>query len=143
YRSGAKLSVSADVESASSDHVYFRTSLNDYTKMRFRARYQALPSLNFAGDVTLLDNQNPATSVRYDYRARQNSLAVEWAPNGGKRYVVQADYSRATVRSNITYLVPQDLRAAPSVYRENAHLAGATIDLALPGYQGLTPKISA
>ena len=58
----------------------------------------------------------------------------EWAFN--------PDYTRATVRSNILYLVPQNLSPAESIYRENAHLASAIVDVALPGYRKLAPKLS-
>jgi hypothetical protein len=142
FRPGAKFALSADIEKASSDRTYFRTSLNDYTKLRVKARYQALASLSVSADMSLLDNQNPATAVRYDYLARQNSLALLWAPQGGKRYTLQADYTRSTLRSDISYLIPQELRATQSIYRENAHVSSAVLDVALPGYQKLTPKLS-
>ena len=143
FRPSQKISVSGDVESASGDRNYFRTSLNDYTKMRARARYQAFGSLSFAVNVSLLDNQNPAVGVKNDYRLAQSSLSTLWAPKGGKRFTLQGDYTRSTVRSSILYLTPQDLRPAQSIYRENAHLATALVEVALPGYRKLTPRLSA
>ena len=47
------------------------------------------------------------------------------------------------MRSSILYLTPQDLRPALSIYRENAHLGTALVEVALPGYRKLTPKLSA
>src|SRR5207245_1604704 len=125
-----------------SDRTYFRTSLNDYQRMHARARYQALGSLSLSADFSLLKNQNPETGIRYDYLARQSSVSFFWAPQGGKRFTLQGDYTRATVRSDISYLVPQELRAARSFYRDNAHLSSAILEMALPGHRKLAPKLS-
>jgi hypothetical protein len=83
-----------------------------------------------------------ATGDQYDYLARQSSVSFLWAPKGGKRFTLQGDYTRATVRSDISYLVPQALQAARSFYRDNAHLGSAILDIALPGYRKLAPKLS-
>jgi hypothetical protein len=138
-----KLRISVDYEGASSDQVYFRNSLNGYQQMRARAQYQASTSLSFTANFTVLDNQNPATGVNYDFRARNNSVAAYWTPNGGKRISVTAEYNRSTLRSDILYLDPPFLTSAISSYRDNAHTASTQIDLALPGYRGLTPKLTA
>jgi hypothetical protein len=66
-----------------------------------------------------------------------------WAPAGGKRVSLQGDYTRSTLRSDITYLVPQILQRDRSLYRDNGHSLGALIDFGLPGYRGLAPKMSA
>src|SRR5262249_39316833 len=140
FRPNQKLVASVDMEVASSDRVYFRTSLNDYQRMRARARYQALGSLSLSADFSLLNNQSAI--ARYDYLSRQNSLSFFWAPQGGRRLTLQGDYTRSTVRSDISYLVPQELRAARSFYRDNAHLSSAILEVALPGYRKLAPKLS-
>src|SRR5262249_46613763 len=118
------------------------TSLNDYQKMHARVRYQALGTLSLSANISLLNNQNPAASIRYDYLARQSSVSFVWAPQGGKRFAVQGDYTRSTVRSDISYLVPQELITARSFYRDNAHLGSAVFDIALPAYRKLAPKLS-
>ena len=138
-----KLRINLDYEGASSDQIYFRDSLNNYNKMRARAQYQAATNLSVTANFTLLDNQNPATGVNYDFRARNNSLAVSWTPNNGKRIVVMGEYDRSTLRSNINYLELPTYAPAVSAYRDNAHTATSQIDLALPGYHGLTPKLTA
>jgi hypothetical protein len=132
FRSGQKLVVSGDVQAASSDRTYFRTSLNDYQKMHARARYQVLAPLTVSADFSLLNNQNPATGIQYDYLARQSSISVMWAPRSGKRFSLQGDYTRSTIRSDISYLVPQTLSPARSIYRDNAHLSSALLDVVLP-----------
>jgi hypothetical protein len=142
FRPAQKLSVNLDYEGASSDNIYFRTSLNDYHKMRARARYQATTSLMFQANFQVLNNQNPAAAIQYDFESRDNSLAVYWTPAGGKRITVMGEYDRSSLRSSIDYL-GLFLGPAVSNYRENAHTASSAIDIALPGYAGLTPRLTA
>ena len=142
FRASQKLSVNLDYEGASSDRIYFRTSLNDYYKLRARARYQLAASLMLQANFQVLNNQNPNAAIQYNFGSRDNSLAVYWTPAGGKRISVMGEYDRSTVSSSIDYL---GLFYSPAVsfYRENAHTASSAIDIALPGYAGLTPKFTA
>jgi hypothetical protein len=142
FRPSQKIVLSGDVEAASSGHTYFRTSLNDYQRMHAKARYQALGSLSVSADFSFLNNQNPVTGLQYDYLARQSSFSFFWNPQAGKRFSLQGDYTRSTTRSDILYLVPEDLKPARSFYRDNAHLASAVFDFVLPGYRKLMPKLS-
>jgi hypothetical protein len=142
FRPSQKLSLNLDYEGASSDRIYFRTSLNDYYKLRARARYQLVASLMLQANFQVLNNQNPAAAIQYDFGSRDNSLAVYWTPAGGKRFTLMGEYDRSTLSSSINYL-GLFLSPAVSYYRENAHTASSTIDIALPGYAGLTPKLTA
>jgi hypothetical protein len=142
FRPSQKLSVNLDYEGASSDRIYFRTSLNDYYKLRARARYQLAASLMLQANFQVLNNQNPAAAIQYNFGSRDNSLAVYWTPTGGKRISVMAEYDRSSLSSSIDYL-GLFLSPAVSFYRENAHTATSAIDIALPGYAGLTPKFTA
>lgn len=142
FRPLQRLQVNGEIEAASSDRVYFRTSLRDYQKMRARARFQALAALSLAADFSLLNNQNPAAGNRYDYLFRQNSFSVLWSPQGGRRFSLQADYTRSTFRSDLSYLAPQTLQPERSFYRDNAHLASALVDVPLPGWRKLNPKLA-
>jgi hypothetical protein len=142
FRPAQKLSVNLDYEGASSDKVYFRTSLNDYYKLRARARYQVAASLMLQANFQVLNNQNPAAAIQYNFGSRDNSLAVYWTPAGGKRITVMAEYDRSSLSSSIDYL-GLFLSPAVSTYRENAHTASSAIDIVLPGYAGLTPKFTA
>jgi hypothetical protein len=141
YRWGQKLSTNFDFEGSATDHAYFRTSLWDYQKFRLRARYQAWTSLGFQANFTYLNNDNPTPGINYSFTSRYNSFSVYWTPAGGKRVSLLGDYSRSTVKSDILYLVPQALQSASSLYRENAHTATAMLEVALPSYAGLTPRI--
>ena len=111
FRPTSKLSFTTDFEAASGDRTYFRTSLQDYTKMKARARYQVHTALQISASFSLLDNQNPSPTVNYDFRSRSNSLSLYWTPAGGKWISVLGEYTRSTLRSDITYLVPKRSRA--------------------------------
>ena len=142
FRAGQKITANFDFEGASSSRAYFRTSLYDYQKARIRARYQATGSLSFNAVFSVLNNDNPTPGINYQYLSRDNSFSVQWAPAGGKRISLAGDYSRSTFRSDISYRVPQDGTTAFDHYRDNAHTASSVVDLSLPGYGGMTPKIS-
>jgi len=138
-----KLSLNVDYEGATTTQDYFRTDLYNYQKVRARARYQASAALGFQANFAILDNQNPSQGVQYDFRSRDNSLAVFWTPNGGKRISVMAEYDRSTLYSNIDFLLLPFFTPALSSYKENAHTATSTIDLVLPKVAGIEPKLSA
>ena len=130
-RPSQKLSVNLDYEAASSDRVYFRTSLNDYHRARVRAKYQVSGALVLQANFQVLNNQNPSPDIQYDFQSRRNSLAVYWTPAGSKRVSVMAEYDRSTLRSNISFLLPPFLTTAVSAYRDYAHTATSAVDLAL------------
>ena len=141
YRSGGRLSANVDFEGADSDQTYFRTSLHNYQRVRARASYQVLNSLNLGVVFTYLNNNNPIPGINYDYHAQNASLSFAWTPNAGKRITVMGEYTRSALKSDIGYLVPEFLTPATSLYRDNAHTANAIAEVALPGYSGLTPKL--
>ncbi len=135
YYRREKFTLHLDYEGSSSDHIYFRTSLNDYNKGRGMARYQVNSALSLQANFQILNNQNPAPDIRYDFQSRTNSLSVTWTPAGGKHISILGEYDRSTVRSNILYL---GIFFAPTVsdYRENAHTATSAVDFALPSLPG-------
>ena len=142
YRAGQKLSFSTEFEASSGDSTYFRTSLQDYKKAVARARYQVLSTLQLMSTFSLLDNQNPAPTVSYDFRSRGATLSAYWTPAGGKRVTLLGEYTRSTLRSDISYLIPSTLQPVRSFYRDNAHTANSMIEFNLPNINGATPKIS-
>jgi len=141
FRPTQKISISGEVEDGSSGAAYFRTSLYDYRKVRARARYQATEALSISADFSLLKNENPLPGNRFDYLAQQESLSVLWAPS--KTWDLQGSYSRSTLRSDISYFVPQDFQLALSRYRDNAHTVTALLSATLPGRSTFVPKFSA
>lgn len=141
FRPTHKLTIGGDAEGASSGSAYFRTSLYDYQRVRGRARYQISGSLNLSANFSLLNNANPSAGSNFEYLAHQESISLAWIP-AHRFWNVEGTYTRSTLRSDISYLQPQDLQPAISSYRDNAHTASALIDLRLPSYSGLIPKFS-
>ena len=138
-----KLYVSADYEGGSSDSSYFRTSLYDYQKAKLRARYQVFGNLSLQAQFGFMSNENPSPGVKYDFYSRDTTVSAQWTPAGGKRITLTADYSRSTLRSDINYLVPQQLSLAErSFYRDNAHTASSLLDVVLPGSGTFKPRLS-
>jgi len=140
FRATQKLSFNGEFEGAATDHAYFRTSLYNYQKMRARARYQVARTLALQASFSLLNNQNPTTGINYSFLSRQNSLSAAWTPS--KRVSILGEYTPSTLYSNIGYLEPEFLTPETSLYRDNAHNASALIDLALPGYAKLAPRLA-
>jgi hypothetical protein len=143
FRPTKKLTVTGDVEAAPGNQIYFRTSLYEYQIAQAQVRYQVVKGFSFGGNFSLLNNQNPTFGVRGDYLARQQSVSLFWSPAANKRFDLQGTYTRSTVRSNILFLVPQDLRPAESIYKENSHIVTALGNVTLPHVAGLSPKITA
>ena len=143
YRPSQKISLTGEVEGASSSGVYFRTSLYNYQKVRAQVRYQPLPSLSVSAAFTLLNNQNPLAGTNYDYKSSQESLSLYWAPRGSKIFDIQGTYSLSDLKSNIGYLEPEDLSQQVSRYRDDAHTGTALIDLTWPHGKRFTPKLAA
>jgi hypothetical protein len=143
YRPNQKLSITGEVEAASSNGVYFRTSLYNYQKARAQVRYQPLQSLSVSADFTLLNNQNPLAGTNYDYTSHQESLSLYWSPRASKLFDIQGSYSRSTLKSNIGYLDPAALSQQVSRYRDDAHTATALFDLTWPHGKRFVPKLAA
>ena len=135
YRAGQRLSLNLDFEGASGDRAYFRTSLQNYRKARLRGRYQATPSLVIGAVFSILDNQNPAPTVNYDFQSHDASLSVLWTPASSKRITFSGEYSRSTLRSDIYVFCSANFDTARSFYRDNAHVASSLGRYcALPGF---------
>jgi hypothetical protein len=125
YRIKSKLRLLGDFEGSSSNQAYFTTSLRNYEKARVRASYDLTSSLRLALDFSLLNNHDPEPAVRNDFETRAVSASAFWTPKAGKRFNVLVDYTRATVRSDILYLIPQTLVSTFSYYRDYSHTGTA------------------
>jgi hypothetical protein len=144
FRAAKKLSFNVDYERGDAEKTYFRTSLHDYHQLRSRATVQALASLQLLAHFSLLDNENPAPAIRYDFRNLAGGLSVRWTPKGGHRISFFGDYSRSRLRSDISFLALPFLERADSFYRDNAHAATGILDVNLPSsHKVVAPKISA
>jgi hypothetical protein len=120
WRPKPKFSLTGELEAGSSTGAYFRTSLYNYTKVRAIGRYQLLSTLRLSGDYTVLTNHNPNAGTAYQFLQHQETLALDWSPKGDK-ITFDGSYSHCAYHSEMSYLVPQLLTAATSIYRENCH----------------------
>lgn len=121
FRGGQNLRISLDAEGGAAAHSYFRTSLHDYQKGTARVRYQLTGSFGLNGSFTALNNENPTPGVNYEFDTRALATGFFWNPASGKRITVTGEYVYSTLSSNIGYLIPQELSADVSRYREHAH----------------------
>jgi hypothetical protein len=97
--------------------------------------------LEFTARFSVLNNTNPDPALKYSLLTRDNTLAASWSPEKWKGFALNGDYTRSTIHSNISYLVPNTFTGAISDYRENAHTATLVADL--PTLHGaFAPKIS-
>lgn len=142
FRFAQKVNLGADFEAASADRNYFRTGLQDYQKLAARARYQVLNSLTVGANLWVLNNLNPAPQNRYEFRNRDYSLSVIWTPQGGNWVSLAGDYTYSTLRSDINYLIPQQLTLAQSLYRETARTASGYLDVRFPELMKSKPRLS-
>ena len=142
FRPVRRISMGFDFETASADRTYFRTSLQDYQKLRARARYQILESLTLSANFSLLNNLNPSVENRNEFRSREYSTSLYWTPGGGKRFSLLGDYTYSTLRSNISYFIPQSATLTPNLYRETARIATGMLNVNLPQYKQAAPTLS-
>jgi hypothetical protein len=131
FRFSEKLTFNADYEGGASDDIYFRESLNNYQKVRARARYRLLSSLSFQATASYFKNTNPAPSIQYNVLARDNSLSLFWTPKNGKHFTLTGQYDRGTMHSRIDYLNLPFFTPAVSDYRDNSHVVTGLLDIAL------------
>jgi hypothetical protein len=136
FRASDKLSFNADYEGGDSDSIYFRDSLNNYQKVRARAKYRLLPSLVLQANVSYLKNTNPAPNLQYNLLVRDNALAVYWTPKNSKRFGLTGQYDRSTMHSRIDYLTLPFYSQAVSDYRDNGQTVTGLLDVNLPGVKG-------
>ena len=131
-RAAQRLWINGDAEVASTDKVYFRTSLADYKKGSIRARYQAANSLQLTGNFVALTNENPNPAINFDMKSYMASAGFLWNPAGGKRATVLGDYTYSTLSTRIGFFEPQALIPALSRYVEHAHIGTTMVDLNAP-----------
>jgi hypothetical protein len=121
YQAGLGFVANADLEVGRSSEAFFRTSARDYFKLRGQARMQPVKALALAGHWSVFDNSNPSPLGRYDWLSRSTGATVTWLPKGGQRFSLWGGYTRATIASDIPYLIPQQFTAARSIYHERSH----------------------
>jgi hypothetical protein len=131
-----KLPINIDYEHGDGKRTYFRTGLLDYHRFRAQFRYQLPGSVYLGGAFNLLDNQNPQPGVGLDFRSQSGSLNAQWMPKSAKYVSLLGDYTRSSIKSDLSYLFPANALVARSLYRDNAHAFSALADLRFPGAYG-------
>ena len=120
WRASQKFSLTGEAEIGSSGGAYFRTSLYNYRKTRALGRYQLTNSLHLSGTYNLISNSNPNDGAGYKFLVHQESAQIAWTPTG-KKYDFEGSYEHCAYHSQISYLVPQTLGSAESIYTEYCH----------------------
>jgi hypothetical protein len=141
FRTKSRIRASVDYEGSPGDRTYFRTSLNDYQKARIMGSYEPVSGLRFEASFNVLNNQNPDPAVHYDLLSRDNTFTVSWTPSSWKGASILGEYSRSTLHSNITYLVPTEFTTAISDYRENSHSGTLLAQVPFPKFKN-APTLS-
>jgi hypothetical protein len=126
-----RLSVTGDLESASSHGEYFRTSLHNYRKIRLAAHYDLMHSLRADVNYTVLTNQNPLAGSPYRAFFHDESLTLTWIPPA-KKLTFDATYEHCGNQTEITYIDPTYLISSTSIYREYCHTVTALANATLP-----------
>jgi hypothetical protein len=103
----------------------------DYTRGKAMARFRLRPSLTFTGSFSILDNQNNAEDIGFDFRSQQTSASIFWSPNNGQRITVMGDYTRSTIRSDIPIVTLPFLGRENISYRDLGHHGGVYADMAI------------
>ncbi len=127
-----KLRVTADFEGSPGNETFFRTGLQNYRKVKARARYQLASDVQVSAAFAVLDNRNDESDIDLDFNSRQTSVSIQWSPNGGRRLTFLGDYTRSSLRSDISIVQPPFFTSAFSRYRDNGHYGSAFADLVLP-----------
>lgn len=137
------LTLNADVEIGDGVKTYYRTGLMDTRKYRIMGRVTLPKSLLFSTIFSRFENQNPAATAKLstvgpmlpnqlDFRSQAASANLQWMPGGGKKFILIADYTRSSIRSDVSYLYPLGLFSLESLYRDNAHTGTLMADVRLP-----------
>ncbi|MEW5976127.1 MAG: hypothetical protein AB1898_10030 [Acidobacteriota bacterium] len=126
-----KLDLSLDLEAGEANRVYSRTDILDYRKVRLRGRYRPSNSLSFSGALSWLDHENKAPGLGYDFENRGFTLSASVAPNEGRRFLANFDYSRSDLTSDILFIIPQLLATDRSLFIEESHFANAYFEFGL------------
>ncbi len=144
FQAGKRLSLHADFEDGPGGRSYFRTSLEDYSKLKLQARYQPFTTLRLNANFSVLDNNNPSVDGGYHLLARQNAVSATWAPRGGKRVSILSEYERYTLQSDIGYRLPTDRTGVTmSSYRDRGNVGTLVVTTPLAGSGTLRPRLRA
>ena len=130
FRPTAKLTLNGETEVGRGRQAYFSTSLQDFEQMRLRARYQLSTAWHLNARFARLDNHYPFASHN-----QQANVTLQWTRQAVS---VMADYTRSSIRSDLSLLDPVLYRFSRSLYQDNAHTGTLATDWRLPRKATLT-----
>ncbi len=128
WRPTQKLFLSGEAEVGQSGSTYFRSSLYDYQRIRAMGRIAFKKHWQVSGDFRIMNNHNPLAGNTYKFNTHQESMTVTWTPRS-KAVNIDGTYEHCGYHSNVTYLVPQLLTPAVSVFGENCHRMSGMLNL--------------
>jgi len=131
FRLPRKADVSLDFETGEGNRVYSRTDVLGYRKVRLRGRYRPWEVLTVSGAFSLMDHENTRPDLGYDFKNRGFTLSASLTPAGGKRLSANFDYSRSDLTSDILFIIPQLFTSDRSLYVEDSHYGGVSLDVAV------------
>jgi len=132
FRAAQKLSVNLDTRAPRATAVYFRTSLNDYYKLRARGALPGGCVAHVAGQFPGVEQSKPGrVHFNTNFESRDNSLAV--LLDSRRRQAHHSDGRVRPLQPRFQHPITWGCSWGPAVsnYRENAHTASSTIDFAL------------
>jgi hypothetical protein len=139
----SSLVYTADFEMSNGSKTWFRTSIQDYNRIRNQVRWNPKPGLSFTGGWNQFENRNPSPAISLKFMNRQATAAAQWMPNDGKRFTLLADYTRATIKSDLGFLDPYNFQRLLSQYRDNAHVGTLLLDMNCRQVAGSPIRITA
>jgi len=136
------LHVAADYENNEPAGGLSRTDLFDYDEFKVDWRAGTWRNMSINGRVSFLKNRNGLADIDLTARDRNYAFAFNYDT---ERFNVNLDYSRTTLYSNMTIILPATFELDRSVFNERVHGIGAQVGFGLTkqgarfdfGYRGI------
>ena len=120
------LTINADLEVASGDQAWFRTTLTDFDSTRVRARYQINSKWSATGRYMHIHGTNPSWAGSYAFSNSSGGASVQFSPSA--HWSVLAEYTRGALLSDILFRDPATFGALRSLYRDDSHAGTYLLD---------------
>jgi hypothetical protein len=78
-----------------------------------------------------MDHENTRPDLDYDFQNHGYMVSLNVAPGGGKRISANLEYSRSDLTSDILFLIPQLFASDRSVYIEDSHYGGLSLEFGI------------
>ncbi len=132
YRKARWLRLGFDYEKNDTNGTLTRTDLLNFDRLRFDWRVGSWHHFSTSGRIWGLRNSNDQSDIDLQSHNRNYSLELNYDPT--ERYHLSLDYSRSSILSDISILLPQTLRLDRSLFDEKSHGLGGSMGVGL--YRG-------